>query len=184
MVCVKFSYSSCVSLSLPTLVYKKTYSYFNSLYQQFLWLFFCLKFCYWSSPSKASSGLSSALSHPWHFTGLTPAWLGQYCTGEPRTGPSIPDTSHWDWAEGKDHLPPSPDNALLVTRAFLGFLLIKKTKSKTTKTHTHPKQTTKETNKQKPYPFFDRSLRNMTVYATIRSNNSQIAMECRHSMQI
>lgn len=147
MVCVKFSYGSCVSL--PTLVYKKTYSYFNSLYQKFLWHFLCLKFCHWSSPSKASSGLSSALSHPWHFTGLTPACLYQCCTGEPRTGPSIPDMSHWDWAEGNDHLPPSPANVLLATRAFLGFLLTKKTKSKTTKTYTlsPPKQTNQPTNK-------------------------------------
>lgn len=143
--CQVFLWQMCIL----TNTYKNTFLHFNSLYQQFLWHFFCLKFCHWSSPRKPSSGLSSALPHPWHFTGLSPAHLCQYCTGEPRTGPSIPEMSHRDWTEGKDHLPLSPANALLVTRAFLDFLLTKRAKSKPTNQtnknskHVHPKQTNK-----------------------------------------
>lgn len=104
------------------------------------------KFCHWSYSRKPSSGQSSALPRPWHFTGLIPACLCRCCTGEPRTGPSIPEMSHWDWTGRKDHLSLSPANALLAKRAFLDFFLTKR-KSKPTKTLTH------QTNKQ-VFPFF------------------------------
>jgi len=75
------------------------------------------------------------------FTGPTPACLCQPCTGNPNTGPGIPDMSHQGWKEGKDHPASSAANILL------WFLL-----------------------PEKPSLSVDRSLR-IAFYANIRNNN-------------